>query len=628
MKTNRVSTRISLAVIAVGFLALVFLNNVLFSKTRIDLTEGQIYTVSEGTKQVLANIEEPVNLYFFYSNKATQGMTSIRNYANRVQSLLEEYQRLSDGKLVLQIIDPEPFSEAEDKAAEYGLTAAPVGSLGDSIYLGLAGSNALDDNEIIAFFDPSQEALLEYDISKMIYRLANPEPVKIAVMSSLPIQGGPNPNPMAMQMGQQQSLPEWAFYSQLQQLYNIELLEPDAESIPEDVQTLVLIHPKDLTDSQLFAVEQFVFSGGKLLAFVDPVAESDTQAAMMGMPAGSQSDMTKLFDKWGVGFDSSQIVLDAAKGLEIRMPSGLPGRHMGYIGLDVETINQDDVVTTSLASINGASFGHFTQTDTSQLTFTPILSSSEFSALTDNDSYAASMQNPESLGKGFVASDRRYTLAVRVSGSVDTAFEELPEGRSAENWRKQADSIQAILIADTDILTDRLWVQAANFFGQTILQPFANNGDFINNAVDNLAGSSALLSIRGKGVYQRPFEVVEALAVEAEAKFRAQEERLQAQLEQTEMQLAQLQSQQGDAGALVLSPEQEQAIEEFMQQKLQIRKELREVRHQLDKDIEQLGAWIKVLNIAVFPILLTLALAWFARRRKAKLLTKYAGGQG
>lgn len=628
MKTNRVSTRISLAVIAVGFLALVFLNNVLFSKTRIDLTEGQIYTVSEGTKQVLANIEEPVNLYFFYSNKATQGMTSIRNYANRVQSLLEEYQRLSDGKLVLQIIDPEPFSEAEDKAAEYGLTAAPVGSLGDSVYLGLAGSNALDDNEIIAFFDPSQEALLEYDISKMIYRLANPEPVKIAVMSSLPIQGGPNPNPMAMQMGQQQSLPEWAFYSQLQQLYSIELLEQDVESIPDDVQTLVLIHPKDLTDSQLFAIEQFVFSGGKLLAFVDPVAESDTQAAMMGMPAGSQSDMTKLFDKWGIGFDSSQIVLDAAKGLEIRMPSGLPGRHMGYIGLDGETINQDDVVTTSLASINGASFGHFTQADTSQLTFTPILSSSEFSALTDNDSYAASMQNPESLGKGFVASDRQYTLAVRVSGSVDTAFEELPEGRSADNWRKQADSIQAILIADTDILTDRLWVQAANFFGQTILQPFANNGDFINNAVDNLAGSSALLSIRGKGVYQRPFEVVEALAVEAEAKFRAQEERLQAQLEQTEMQLAQLQSQQGDAGALVLSPEQEQAIEEFMQQKLQIRKELREVRHQLDKDIEQLGAWIKVLNIAVFPILLTLALAWFARRRKAQLLTKYAGERG
>jgi len=622
---KKVSFPIALGVIGFAFFALVFLNNVLFDKARLDLTQGQIYSVSDGTKEVLQQIDEPINLYFFFSDKATEGLTSLRNYAARIQSLLEEYELYSDGKVKLHIIDPEPFSEAEDKAAEMGLTAAPISAMGDSVYLGLAGTNSLDDKEIIAFFDPSQEQLLEYEISKLVHRLSDSEPVKVSVLSSLSVEGGANPNPMAMQMGQPQTTPAWAVYSQLEQLYQVELLAKDAEAIPEDSKILVLLHPKALTPGQEYAIDQFVLSGGKLLVFVDPNAESDNSGSMMGMPGGSSSDLAPLFKAWGVDYDASQIVLDAAKGLEIRMPSGLPGRHIGFLGLDRENINEEDVITTSLASINGASFGALSQADAATTSFTPLLTTSDYAAFTDSMSYNMAAQDPESLSKDFTPLMKKQVVAARVSGAATSAFDQVPEGKDAEAHVAESDNIQVLVVADTDILTDRFWVQTANFFGQTILQPFANNGDLLINAVDNLAGSSALLKIRGRGKYQRPFDVVEQLTVEAEAKFREQEQRLQTQLEQTESQLAQLQGQQSDSGALVLSAEQEDAIEKFMAQKLSIRKELREVRHQLDKDIESLGTWLKIVNIAILPLLLTLLLAFVAKVFRSKMMAQFQG---
>lgn len=626
MMKNNVSFGAGLAAVLVIFLALVFFNNVALNKYRLDLTEGELYSISDGTYQVLEQIDEPINLYFFFSNKATEGFTSLRSYASRIQSLLEEYELYSNGKIKLHIIDPEPFSEAEDKAAEMGLTAAPISAMGESVYLGLAATNSVDDKEIIAFFDPSQERLLEYDISKLIHRLSDPEPVKVAMITSLPVTGGANPNPMAMQMGQPQMTPAWATYSQLQQLYDIDLLEPDAVSIPEGTKVLILLHAKDLTEQQLYAIDQYVLAGGKTLVFVDPLAESDAQSpGMMGMPEPSTSDLALLFKTWGIDYDASQIVLDAAKGLEIRLPSGMPGRHVGYIGLERENISEQDVITNALSSINGASMGYLSQAEGAQTQFSPLLTSSEYAALTNAQTYMMAGQDPESLLAGFEP-QQPYVLAARVSGQVKTAFDSLPEGIAAEQHIQEGSDIQVIVVADTDILTDSFWVQVSNFFGQQVLQPFANNSDFLINAVDNLGGSSALMSIRGKGQYQRPFEVVEALTVEAEAKFREQEQKLQLELQETETQLAQLQSQQGDSANLVLTVEQEMAVEEFVAKKLAIRKELREVRHQLDKDIESLGSWLKFFNIVLMPLLLTLFLALIARYIRSTALLNIRRG--
>lgn len=615
MKASKVSFSAGLAAIATVFFALVLVNNLLFDKLRLDLTEGDLYSISEGTHRVIEQIDEPINLYFFFSNKATEGLTPLRNYANRIQSLLEEYERYADGKINLQIIDPEPFSEAEDKAAEMGLTAAPLSALGDPVYLGLAATNTLDDEEVIAFFDPSQEVLLEYEISKLIYRLSNPEPLKVSVISSLPVQGGMNPNPMAMQMGQPQTVPAWASFDQLEQLYEVELLEADAQEIPEDTSVLLVVHPKSLSQGQLYAIDQYVLAGGKAMILVDPLAESDAQVpGMMGVPEPSRSDLPTLFKAWGIQYSATDIVLDAAKGLEIRMPSGMPGRHVGYIGLEGDSISEQDIVTNALSLINGASMGHLNPSEDATTQFQTLLQSSDFVDVTSAETYMMASADPESLLDYFTPQEQTLTLAARVSGPAKSSFTQVPEGKNKEQHIASSEDIQLLVVADTDILTDAFWVQVTNFFGQSILQPFANNGDFLINAVDNLGGSTELMSIRGKNQYQRPFDVVEQLTVEAEAKFREQEQLLQAQLQQTEDQLAQLQGQQGEAGSLVLNAEQEAAIDEFVAKKLEIRKQLREVRHQLDKDIESLGAWLKVLNIAVMPLLLTLLLAFIAKK--------------
>jgi len=629
LSVKRVSFTTALVAIAFVFLTLVLLNNVLFNKARLDLTQGNVYSITEGTHQILSEIEEPITLYFFFSNKATEGLTTLRNYANRVKSILQEYELYAGGKIKLQIIDPEPFSEAEDKASEMGLVAAPINATGDSIYFGLAGTNSLDDKEIIAFFDPSQEGLLEYELSKLIHRLSDPTPVKVSVLSSLPIQGGVDPrmaaNPMAMQMGQSQMLPQWAVLSQLEQLYQVEVLEPTAETIPDDTKVLMLVHPKDLTDAQLFAIDQYVLNGGKTLVFVDPVADSDQQGTnVMGLPSASSSNLDTLFNAWGIEFDNNSVVLDGAKGLEIRMPDGMPGRHIGYLGLDRSNIDELDVITTSLSSINMASAGALRQLDGASTTLSALLTSSEYSDFSDVSRYQMSAQTPDILLSDFTARNANLILAARVSGSANTAFDTLPEGIDGKDWIKSSDDIQLIVVADTDLLTDRFWVQSTNFFGETVLQPFANNGDFVVNAVDNLGGNSALLTIRGRGQYKRPFDVVEQLTVEAEAKFREQEQQLQSQLEETESQLAQLQNQQIDNSALVLTPEQEAAIESFVAKKLAIRKQLREVQHQLNKDIESLGTAVKLLNIAIFPLLLTFALGWFARRYRKKMAERFA----
>ncbi|WP_199608718.1 Gldg family protein [Flocculibacter collagenilyticus] len=601
---NKISNSLALFVIFILFLAAVLVNNVLFDKAKIDLTEDNIYSISEGTKSLLGELNEPINLYFFFSDKASEGIPQLRNYAARVKALLEEYQRHSDGNISIKIIDPEPFSEAEDRAAEFGLTAANIGGLGDNLYFGLGATNSLDDQEIIGFFDPQQEAFLEYEISKLIHKLSNPEPIKVSIISSLNIEGGQNPMTGGME-------PPWAIYQQLDQLYQTEILANDTTVIPKSTNVLMLVHPKQLSEELLYAIDQYVLSGGKVVAYLDPHAESD-MANGMGM--ANSSDMKKLLDAWGIAFDPSKVILDAAKGLEIRMPSGGVGRHLGFIGLHRENIDEEDVVTAGLESINGASFGVLSKLNNATAQFTTLLSSSNYASTFDASLYAMQSRNPEQLLKAFSAQNSEFTLAARIEGTINSAFDAVPEGIDKAGHLTATKNAQIIVVADTDILTDRFWVNTQNFFGSMVLQPFANNGDFATNLIESLGGTSSLISVRGRGRYARPFDVVEQLTIEAEAKFRAKEQELEERLANAERQLNELQAQQADAGMLTLSAEQEAAINQFMEEKLSIRKELREVRHQLDKDIENLGSVLKFLNIAVAPLVLILLLVFIARK--------------
>ncbi|MFT4928316.1 MAG: ABC-type uncharacterized transport system involved in gliding motility auxiliary subunit [Phenylobacterium sp.] len=609
---KNVSNSVSLLAIAFLFVGAVLLNNVLFDRARVDLTENSIYSITEGSKTLLTQLDEPINLYFFFSNKTSEGITSVRTYASRVQSLLEEMELYSDGKINLHIIDPEPFSEAEDRAAEFGLSAPSINQAGDSLYFGLGGTNALDERQVIAFFDPQKEAFLEYDIAKMIYQLTNPDPIKVTLISSLDMKGGQNP-----MTGQ--ATPSWAILQQLEQLYKVESVEPTASAIPEDTSVLMLVGPKDYNESLLYSIDQFVLKGGKVVVYADPHAEAGQQGQQQQFAANS-SDLSRLFKAWGVEFDPNKVALDAAKGLEIQMPSGNVGRHVGYIGLGAGDVNPDDVITADLQSINGASFGVLSVAEGATTTFSAILRSSEHSQQVESMLYVMQSRSPEAMLKSFKSDGELLTLAARITGKASSAFETAPEGIDAASMVKESQDIQVIIIADTDLLTDQFWVSQQNFFGSVVLSPFAGNGDLATNIIENLGGSSTLISVRGRGKYARAFDVVEALKIEAETKFREKEQALEDRLKQTEAQLNQLQTQQGSDGALVLNAEQEQMVESFVQQRIGIRKELREVRHQLDKDIEILGSKLKFITIVLMPLLLTLLLAFFARRHRRKVI--------
>ncbi|TDF39562.1 ABC transporter [Alteromonadaceae bacterium M269] len=598
---NKISSFIVFLLTAILFFALVVVNNLSLNSVRLDLTENKVYSLSDGSKQILQSLDEPLHLYFFFSDKSSSGMTQLRNYANRVQSLLEEYQSASEGKILLHVIDPEPFSEQEDQAAEFNLTAATVGSLGDSLYLGLAARNSLDDEEITSFFDPSQEQFLEYEISKLIYKLSDPKKVKVTVLTDLPIEGGQNP--LTGQFD-----PAWTFYTQLQQLYDVENISASALELPDDTDVLMIIHPNELSEPLNYAIDQYVMQGKKLVAYLDAHNESDPLAAASGFGQANSSNMQKLLAAWGIEFDSDNVVLDAEVGLEVRTQDGGVARHLGFVGWQQAQFDNEDIVLANLETINGASFGYFSKTENSELKWDPLITSTNNSGLIDNALYAAST-DPLALRNQFVNGSERKVVAVRVSGRANSAFDSKLSDESDSEYIARTNQLNAVFVGDTDILTDRFWVSQSNFFGQTIYTPFANNGDFITNIVENLGGSSELIGVRSRGTFARPFIVVDELTFIAEQKFREQEQVLQRQLEETDAQLAQLQAQQGEAGALVISEEQQQALDNFVEKRSEIRKALRDVQHQLDTDIEKLGSWIKFINIAAAPIILVLLLA-------------------
>jgi ABC-type uncharacterized transport system involved in gliding motility auxiliary subunit len=319
-----------------------------------------------------------------------------------------------------------------------------------------------------------------------------------------------------------------------------------------------------------------------------------------------------LFDAWGVTFDPGQVLLDAMAGLEIRTSDGGVARHFGFVGLGAEQIDRLDVISANLESINGASFGTFSHEEQSQSQWLPLLYSSPAADLLDVASYVMT-RDPQQLAKKYQNQNQQYVLAARITGAANSAFEQVLQGGEVAQFLSSTLSLNVIVVGDSDLLADRFWVQKTDFFGQTITTPFANNGDFISNAVENLSGSDALISIRSRGTSARPFNKVEELTVVAEKKFREQEQLLQRQLQETENQLSQLQSDQGERGSLVINAEQQLAVDDFMQQKILIRKALRDVRHQLDKDIEGLGNWLKIINIVLLPLVLVLLLMLFAR---------------
>jgi len=601
MNRNRVSA-IALILLAAAFLVFTLLNNVWLSGIRLDLTENKLFTLSAGTREITAQIDEPINLYFFFSEKASEDLTTLRAYATRVRELLQEYALLADGKINLQLIDPQPFSDAEDRAAAFGLQSVPVNNAGDELYFGLAGSNALDNLQVISFFQPDKEAFLEYEISKLIQNLLVQKKPKVGLLSSLKVQGD-------MDMNTFQTTPPWVVVDQIDQSAELEVITPDAEILPTDLDLLILIQPRGLTESLLISIDQFALAGGRILVFLDPMAEMDQSRAapMLDMVANDADFDLPLLESWGIQLRRDLVLGDAQQALTVSGANGQPVRHLAILGLQTSNFKVDDVTLSSLETINVSTAGILDVLEHRTTEVDVLMSSSEYAMPMDRVRLRM-LSDPSELLADFKPTGLLYPVAVRITGPAETHYPaEVGERVTVSNTK----NLNVIVVADTDILSDRLWVQMQDFFGQRIVSPWANNGDFVTNAVDNLTGSSALISIRSRGRFSRPFEVVQDLRREAEASYLSSANDLQMQLAETEAQLGQLEASRDEQNLISLSPEQEATLVQFQQEKLRIRKALRDVRHQLDQDIEMLGTTLKFVNIVLMPLLLTLGLLVF-----------------
>lgn len=598
-----------LLLIALAFLAFNLVSGLAFTGARLDLTEQKLYTISDGTRRILGQLEEPIDLYFFYSDTSAKNLVALRNYARRVEELLKAYQREANGKIRLHIVDPEPFSEDEDRAAELGLQAVPLQQGGDSLYFGLAGTNGVDDTQVIPFFQPDQETFLEYEVSRLVQSLSKPERPVVGVLSGLPLNGG-------FDRAARRPGGPWMVMEEIRQLFQIESLRPDVDLIPERVSVLMLVHPKDLPRQTLYAIDQFVLRGGKLLVFVDPLSEADNGEDPSGLAGnGRASNLEPLFEAWGLRLRPDLVVLDGAYALSVSAGRDQrPLRHAAWLSLPRQAMDPDDVTTASLENLTVATAGILEPLDGAKTRFTPLLRSSEYAMPVDAQRFAA-LDDPETLIRELHPTGERYAIAARIDGPARSAFPGGIEGR--QGGLESAEAIHVIAVADTDLLSDRMWVRVQDFFGQSVPQPWADNASFAINALDNLSGSDALISVRSRGRFSRPFHVVDALQRDAEARFREKEEVLKARLAETEEKLAALQRNQDPAKVLEPTPEQQGALQQFLQEKVRIRKELREVRYQLDARIEALGRVLKFVNIGLMPLLLTVAalLAWAWRRR-------------
>lgn len=645
MKNRNLLPAAAVLLVAILFVALNVLSNTVLNTARFDLTEDRLFTLSDGTRRIVSNLEEPVRLRFYFSESLANQLPSIRRYGQRVRDMLEEYVNLADGRIRLEVVDPEPFSVEEDEAVRVGLQAFPLGP-GENVYFGLVGVNTTDDQEEIPFFNQEKEQFLEYDLTRMIYNLSDPQrPVVTLItdhemnaqVNSLMRLGGGGPEP-------------WALVDVIRETHDLKVVGGLERRIPEDTDILLVIHPAKLEADIRYQIDQYVLGGGHTIVFVDPFSEigaASSQRGMMGMGQTRIPDSSKFAEQlaaWGVAVDPDKVVADWQLGQEVNMarPGGTARilRYLPWLEITPEHMNREDVVMADLGPMAIPTAGHIAALPDAGTRLTPLITTSVRSQLIDADDVRF-RPDPQLLIEKFTASEDSYVLAARVTGTARTAYPDgkpgKTDGDSAEGAGKDGDGeesneagapahreageINVLLVADTDMLHERFWLRVQDFFGQKVLIPFAANGDFVVNALDNMAGSSDLIGLRSRGKSNRPFEVVDGLRRAAEQQFLQQERDLNARLEERQKEITELQSKARAGGGALLSEQQQAKIAEAQSEVLETRRQLREVQHNLNKDIEALETRLKVANIAIVPVavaLVALVLAAFRYRRRAR----------
>ena len=588
---------------------------------RIDLTQGDLHSLSEGTVNILQGLEDTITMKLFWSEGAAGDLPGLKVFARRVRETLEEYETRAGGKIKLLVVDPKPFSEDEDEAVGFGLQGVSLQGGSDNLYFGLAATAEDGRSLIIPFIQADRETFLEYDISQMIHTLANPKKVKVGLLSALPIVGGPTPdNPFQPQM-------PWMISDQLHKQFDVEVILSE-KAIPEEIDVLMVVHPHDLSDTALYAADQFVLKGGRALVFADPLSEFKS-VSRPGTGISGEGTADALLKAWGLKMETGKVVGDMTVSQRVSYREDNRVKTVNYLpwlALRENLINREEVATAQLDILNLASVGSLLQEENARTSMVPLLSSSSRSMLIDA-ARIATAPDPAKLMSEFSPSGVSFTLAARVNGPARTAFPDgAPVDESADEIKMEAtdehlteskNNINVVVVADSDLLQDRFWVEIQNFFGQRLAMPIADNADLVINLLDQLGGSSDLIGIRSRTSTFRPFELFNRVSQEAELKYRVKEQELVSRLEAAESKLNMLQTQRQDPESPEFTPEQEEELENFRQEKVKIRRELRDVQYELRRDIERLEAWIKFINIGLVPLLLGLIAVgtWTVRRR-------------
>jgi ABC-type uncharacterized transport system involved in gliding motility auxiliary subunit len=611
--------------IGVNLLADRFLAN-----ARLDLTQQRLYTLSPGTERVIASLKEPVTLRLFYSQALGAAAPSYGAYADRVREMLREYANLAHGKIRLEFYDPEPFSDTEDRAVGYGLQAVPLNASGDQVFFGIAGTNLLDDQHSLPFLNPERERFLEYDLTKLIFDLANTKRPVLGVMSSLPLEG----NPRLMMTGRGGG--PWASMQELQQNFTIKPVALDAQVIDPSIQVLLVAQAQGLKDPTLYAIDQFVMRGGKLMVMVDPASEAEaSEPDPSGMPRqDTSSDLPKLFDAWGIVFDPKQVVGDPDGAWRVRANTGDRVGAVDYVpwfNITANGIAHDDPAMADIAQVSVASAGAIAKKEGAAIEFTPLLSSGKNSGLIPVEK-VREFPDPARILADFKPQGGARVIAARVHGVLKSAFSgppALPPGQERPAnfpaYKAQTDGpANLVIVGDSDILADRFWVRVQDFFGQQQVVPFSDNGAFVANVIGTLAGGDDLIGLRGKGVSLRPFTLVDDMQRRAQAQYQQTEKALQAHLEETQKKLADLRSGKGEQAKVVITAEQRAAIDDLQHELLTTRGKLRAVQLELRRDINRLETWLRLFNIVFVPVVLAvlaigLGLARGRRRARARV---------
>jgi len=612
----------------VVLLSIAIAMNLIFGRvsTRVDLTADKLYTLSDGTKAILSKIDTPVQIRFYFSKSQSDLDEGLRGYAQRVEDLLSEYQLHAKGRIKIKKLDPKPDSEEEDSANLDGVEGQLAQVGGDKIYFGMAIS-CLDSRVAIPFISPQRERLLEYDLTRAISQVIKPTKPVLGLMSGLPVFGAMDP--MAMMRGGGGRQDPWVFVNELKADFDVREVPVSADAIDPDINVLVVVYPKAISEAAQYAIDQFVLRGGKLVAFLDPLSVLDSQSNPQNplqAAAGSGASLDRLLKAWGLEFDIQKVVSDKQYLTELRDPrTGRPQANPSFLSLTGGAMDTNDVATTQLGRLILPFAGHFTGTPAEGLKQAVLFRSSTNSQLTDK------MMAQFGATEEFKPTETSYKLGVRLTGRFKTAF---PDGKPAGTepkddaapaadggqLKESAEDGVVVLVGDSDMLYERFYADIRDLFGQRIMMPFAANLTFLQNLLEQMGGDKDLIGIRSRATLSRPFTRVREMQARAELAYEGKIRQLEKDLSDAQQKINELQRAKGEGQQAILSEEQKQEILQFQRKRADVNKELKELRKNLRRDVDSLETTTKWANILGMPFAVSLTgivIAVFKRKRTA-----------